>query len=193
MNKQEFNDFWNKCIMPTYKELHNKDSDLYIRDGSADSLCRNYNDIKNSTKRLYMKKSDETIKLDRHKIASCMAKAIMLDKPVCKKLGDDYTGTEDELVIANAVLAFSASISIMKAYVELSLAKENLQFREHEAEYRKICENGFVFPKTIMEVDYMSSVCWAWHHNAISGHFDVLGTANLLFMIENYSLEFYSK
>ena len=62
-----------------------------------------------------------------------------------------------------------------------------------EAAYRKICELDFVFPQTIMHVDYSTSVCWAWHHNIIDGHFDVLGTANLLFMIENYSVEAYSK
>lgn len=193
MNKQEFKCFWEKCIIPTYNKLQEKDNELYIRDGSADSLCRSYNDIKNSIKRLYMKKGEANIKLDRHKIASCMAKAILLDRPICKKVSDNYTGKESELAIANEVLAFSVTISIMKAYIELNLEKGNSQFKEHDKEYKKICENGFVFPNTIMEVDYMTSVCWAWHHNIINEHFDILGTANLLFMIENYSLAVYGK
>jgi len=42
-----------------------------------------------------------------------------------------------------------------------------------------------------MSVDYKSSVCSAWHHNAVDGYFDILGNANLFFMIENYSTAAY--
>lgn len=86
MDKQEFEQFWNKCIMPTFEDLAKVDKGLYIRDGSLDSLCRSYNDIKNCTKRTFMKKDDTMVKLDRHKIAACMVKAIVLERPIGKKL-----------------------------------------------------------------------------------------------------------
>lgn len=189
MNKLEFSKLWEKCIEPTYKELAIEDSTLYIRDGSFDSLCRLYNDIKNSTKKIYMQESDETIKLDRHKIAACMAKAILLEQPVCKRIDDNYSGKELEFVIANEVLAFSVSMAILKAYIQLKMEKGDQDYCK--IEYRKICESDFVYPPTIMHVDYRTSVCWAWHHNIINGYFDILGTANLFFMIENYSAQVY--
>lgn len=85
MDKQEFEQFWNKCIMPTFEELAKVDKGLYIRHGSLDSLCRSYNDIKNCTKRTFMKKDDTMVKLDRHKIAACMVKAIVLERPLLEK------------------------------------------------------------------------------------------------------------
>lgn len=193
MNKQEFKKFWDECIEPTFKEMSQSDSTLYIRDGSFDSLCRHYNDTKNSIKRLFMKSSGDTVKLDRHKIAACMAKAIVTDRPICKKIEEDFTGKETEAVIANEALAFSVAIAILEAYIKLKLEKKDPAFMTREKAYRKMCESGFAFPKTIMGVDYATSVCWAWYHNALSGHFDVLGTANLFFMIENYSVEVYDK
>lgn len=191
MNKQEFKKIWDDCIELTFEKLYEADHSLYIRDGSFDSLCRRYNDIKNRTKRMFMKSSDDMIRLDRHKIAACMAKAIVLDRPICKKVEEDYTGTETDFVIANEALAFLVATSILKAYIKIRL--ESNEFTTYEAAYRQICENDFSFPDTIMHVDYKTSVCWAWHHNIIEGHFDVLGTANLLFMIENYSIQVYSK
>lgn len=191
MNKQEFDKLWKECIEPTFEELVKEDTSLYIRDGSFDSLCRLYNDIKNSTKKLYMKIFGDTVKLDRHKIAACMAKAIVLERPICKRVEENYVGTEADFVIANEVLAFSVSIAILKAYIRLRLQKEDDSSRK--VAYTKICEVGFIFPETIMHVDYRTSVCWAWHHNIINGHFDILGTANLFFMIENYSVEAYSR
>lgn len=191
MNKQEFSKLWKECIEPTFEELAKEDTSLYIRNGSFDSLCRLYNDIKNSTKKVYMENSGDTVKLDRHKIAACMAKAIVLERPVCKRVEENYVGTETDFVIANEVLAFLVSIAILKAYIKLKLQKE--ENSGCEVAYRKICESDFVFPQTIMHVDYRTSVCWAWHHNIVNGYFDVLGTANLFFMIENYSIVAYSK
>lgn len=193
MNRQEFKQFWDACIIPTFNELRKADENLYIRDGSINSLCRGYNDIKNNTKCLFMKKGDEKIKLDRHKIAACMAKAIVVDRPIGREIEEDYTGQESDFVIANEALAFSVAASVIKAYIELKLEKKVPVFFQRESAYQQICAKGFAFPKTIMDVDYKTSVCWAWHHNVINGHFDVLGTANLFFMIENYSVEFYSK
>lgn len=192
MNKQEFEKLWNACIIPSFDAIKRQDKALYLRDGSFESLCRCYNDIKNSTKNLFMKK-DEPIRLDRHKIAACLAKAIVVNRPIYKEIEDEYTGNEENFLIANESLAFVTALSILRAYIELKLEKQEKGFIEREAAYRKICESDFVFPDTIMHVDYSTSVCWAWHHNIINGHFDVLGTANLFFMIENYSVEAYSK
>ncbi|MCM1049648.1 MAG: hypothetical protein NC433_14625 [Clostridiales bacterium] len=190
MNKQEFSKLWEECIEPTFTALAKEDTSLYIRSGSSDSLCRLYNDIKNSTKKIYMRNFGDIVKLDRHKIAACMAKAILLERPICKRLEEDYAGTEVNFVIANEVLAFLVSTAILKAYIKLKLQNEDNNGRKKA--YRKICESDFIFPQTIMQVDYRTSVCWAWHHNIINGYFDVLGTANLFFMIENYSIEVYS-
>lgn len=191
MNKQEFKKLWDKCIIPSFKNLQRQDSTLYIRDGSFDSVSRSYNDIKNSTKRLFMKTGTDG-KLDRHKIAACLAKAIVIEKPISKQVDDDYTGVEENFLLANEALAFAVSLSILRAYIELKLERKVEEFVSREDAYRKICESDFIFPDTIMGVDYEVSVCWAWHHNIINGNFDVLGTANLFFMIENYAVEAYS-
>lgn len=191
MNAQEFKMFWDGCFIPTFNELKITDSTLYIRDGSTDSLCREYNDIKNFVKRAFMKQSAAEIKLDRHKIAACMAKTIVLGRPICQAIENGYTGKETEFTIANEVMAFSAAMSIMRAYVEHKLNKNDPSIQKFKYAYGKICESGFIFPETIMNVDYKSSVCWAWHHNAMDGRFDILGNANLFFMIENYSIAVY--
>ena len=191
MNSQEFKTFWDGCFIPTFEELKKTDSTLYTRNGSMDSLCREYNDIKNFVKRAFMKQSTEEIKLDRHKIAACLAKAIVLERPICKKIESDYTGKETEFTIANEVMAFSVAMSIMRAYIEHKFNKKDPCIRKFEYAYSEICKHGFTFPETIMNVDYKSSVCWAWHHSAIDGHFDILGNANLFFMIENYSIAVY--
>lgn len=191
MNKNEFEKIWDKCIVPSFEVLKKQDSTIYLRAGSFDSLCICYNDIKNSTKRLFMK-SGTNGKLDRHKIAACLAKAIVMDKPICKKVNTGYTGAEEKFSLANEALAFAVSLSILRAYIELKLKNEVSEFVSRKNAYQNICEHDFVFPSTIIGVDYEVSVCWAWHHNIINGNFDVLGTANLFFMIESYAVEAYS-
>lgn len=191
MNAQEFKTFWDDCFIPTFNELKKTDNALYIRDGSMDSLCREYNDIKNFVKRAFMKQTAMEIKLDRHKIAACLAKAIVLERPICKAIESGYTGKETEFTIANEAMAFSSAMSIMKAYIEYKFNKQDPCIENFKYAYSEICKHGFTFPETIMNVDYKSSVCWAWHHNAIDGYFDILGNANLFFMIENYSLAAY--
>lgn len=189
MNKGEFDVIWKKCIEPSFAELKKQDSDLYLRDGSLDSLCRLYNDIKNQTKRDFMG-DGMNAKLDRHKIAACLAKAISIDRPICKKISGDFSGKESEFLIANEALAFVVSLAVLRAYIELKLKNGEIENPFRDA-YKKISDNDFVFPDTIMGSGYPADVCWAWHHNIINGHFDVLGTANLLFMIEQYSVQFY--
>lgn len=56
-----------------------------------------------------------------------MAKAIVLEKPICKIVDDDYTGKEKEFLIANEALAFSVAMSIIKAYIKLKLEKQGLE------------------------------------------------------------------
>lgn len=97
MNKQEFEKLWNACIIPSFDAIKRQDKALYLRDGSFESLCRCYNDIKNSTKNLFMKK-DEPIRLDRHKIAACLAKAIVVNRPIYKEIEDEYTGNEENFL-----------------------------------------------------------------------------------------------
>lgn len=193
MNKQEFEKMWNESLIPNFNKLEAQDRGIFLRNGSYESLCRTYNDIKNATKRQFMLKNGKQVVLDRHKIAACLANAIVLDKPICKKIEDDYTGTEDEFMIANEALAIGVALSVMRAYIKLKLEKKEAEFMKREEAYQKICDEDFIFPQTIMKVDYIVAICWAWHHNIINGHFDVLGTANLLFMIENYSVEAYVK
>lgn len=190
MNKQEFERLWSGCIVPSFTELYKQDQTLYLREGSSSSLCRCYNSIKNNTKRLFMKNSG-SVRLDRHKIAACLAKAIVVVRPIGKTLDDGYTGTEDEFPLANEALAFSVSLSILRAFIELKLKNKALESGLRKDACQKICDSDFIFPDTIIGVDYSVSVCWAWHHNITNGNFDVLGTANLFFMIENYSIEAY--
>lgn len=193
MNKQEFQELWDKCILPSFKKLEEQDSSIFLREGSQEVLCRTYNDIKNTAKRRFMKVYDKGVVLDRHKVAACLANAIVIDKPVCKKLDESYSGNEDDFMIANEALAFGVALSILRAFIELKLERAGDQFGMKQRAYKQICERDFVFPETIMDVSYPVTVCWAWHHNVLSGFFDLLGTANLFFMIENYSVEVYSR
>ena len=193
MNKQEFKKLWDNCIYPSFQILKEQDTTLVLRDGSFEILCRTYNDIKNQTKYQFMKKESEPVLLDRHKVAACMVKAIVIDKPIYKEIEEDYSGKEENFLVVNELLAFCVAMSMLKAYIEVKLEKRVPEFIERESAYRKICTDDFTFPKTIMSVSYPMTVAWAWHHNIIEGRFDLLGTANLLFMIENYSLEVYIK
>lgn len=193
MDKQEFKELWDKCILPSFEKLKEQDSSIFLRDDSQEVLCRSYNDIKNTAKKRFMKVYGKEVVLDRHKVAACLANAIVIDRPVYKKIDDSYTGNEDEFMIANEALAFGVALSILRAFIELKLERAGDQFGTKRKAYQQICEKDFIFPETIMDVTYPVTVCWAWHHNAIGGHFDLLGTANLLFMIENYSVEVYSK
>lgn len=140
-----------------------------------------------------MQNNVDQIRLDRHKIASCLVNAVLLDRPITKALSDDYTGTEPDFLIANEALAFIVAISTLRAFIKVKIDSDSEEIKDKVEAYRKICDCDFVFPKTIVGVDYPTSVCWAWHHNMMNGHFDILGTANLFFMIENYSLEVYGK
>lgn len=189
MNSMDYDKLWNNCIRPSLEIICKSDTKLRIRDGSYETICRLYNDVRNKAKRQYMVGELDS-KLDRHKIASCMAKAIIMSQPLIKDIDADYSGDEDAFIIANEALAFAVGLSILKAFLELKIQKaEKLSEDEYEA-YQEICRHDFVFPQSIMG-EYPAVVCWGWHHDYLDGYFDILGTANLFFMIENYSILYY--
>lgn len=191
MNREEFKDLWDRCIEPSFEKLKKQDAELYLKDGSFDSLCVCYNEIKNRIKRMYMQSTGEVIKLDRHKVASALVNAILLEKPIFKKVSDKYSGSDEMLMIANEALAFTVALSVLKAFIRVKIENNSEEISSDREAYVKLCAEDFAFPKTIVGVEYPASVCWAWHHNMLNGHFDVLGTANLFFMLEKYSVEVY--
>lgn len=129
----------------------------------------------------YMSEPDGRI--DRHKVGAAMARAILHVQPLILVAPFDE---RDKTIkntghFANEILAFHVALSIVQSFI---LTKAN---RSNDATTTEVFKDGFVFPPAQHE-SYDMHTCKALHYAKIEGRSDLFIFANLLFMIESYTL-----
>lgn len=135
-------------------------------------------------------------RIDRHKVAACMACALLRVSPIRTKQSEE---AERLLFYSNETLAFLVALSIMKSFTKAVLDSagkadedgydKSALGKYNEESLRGIVDNGYKFPAGLHD-NYLS-----WQLMALSdieNYKDfILSLSCTLFLIEEYSIMCY--
>lgn len=176
MTRAKFTEIWDKIIKPKVEEVQNSPHvNLNYRISLLkEKIFERYHQL-NPIIHTYL--PDPSGRIDRHKIASAFIQVIMELKPFSIDIGD-----EERLAVkyrlVNEILAFYVGISIVYSFI-----------MEDADSNRKIFEKGFLFPKC-PHGDYLMYIYENLYYAfSINENFDLFTFANLLFLIEEYTIE----
>ncbi len=190
--KSEINKLWDECILSIIVEMAEDLGLKYKRLSYLERrLKRVYGQLKNHFITTYM--SIESPDIDRHKIAACALKAIMMVKPLYiplryrfkfiftkKKLYEIINPELTEadykyIILANEYLAWSVAASIIDGFIKIS---ENDKRLKHD----------ILLPDPFPEDDddYLLDLCICLHYTK-SRYISTIMLSNTFFLLEKYS------
>ncbi|MCL2362318.1 MAG: hypothetical protein FWC73_10965 [Defluviitaleaceae bacterium] len=216
MTKETFDDIWN-IIKDTADAIQNDTNGMAKFDNHQKSTVFHHYEYLNAlSKNRHMAKSrngilcekrdvvartEEEIRLDRHKVSSCIACALLRVHPM--EVIPNNEAKTNLSYYANEVLAFFVALSVMRSFTNKVLtslrsgnsnehkkARESTLAEVSTNTLEKIITDGYVFPRRGEHDDYL-----LWQLIALSdiNDFDdyVISLSCTLFLIEEYSIKFY--
>lgn len=186
-NIDEFDRIWNEVVIP----LLNKSVSTYNVKNKNLSICKIF------CKKLFFKNKKnfiekymywDTDKIDKHKIASCFMKSILLIKPIripfINKLKIrfkplEYSNPIDKTLLINEYLSLSVAITIIEGYITTNY---NENFCQHPLNH------PIYFPDPFPDGDenYIKDICIDLHYTK-AYKFNTITYANIFFLLEKYS------
>lgn len=142
-----------------------------------DEIFDFYEKLKESCKRNWMEKS--VILLDRHKIAACLALAIMHVLPI-KKIDTRLQNQKRLYYAANETLASLTALYVLQHFIVYKDTEIRTDVKD------KISQEGLLFPDVNSE-DYILWLSSSFKECDVSD-VNILLLSNILFYIEKYSI-----
>lgn len=183
---QEFDKIWDNVVVVTIKQLQLEFQEYIYSDGyekKKGKAKRLYNTYKNIFLKSYMSSSVSNI--DRHKIAACFTKALLVVKPfkintraLNKAVKDGILNKDSkekkQITFINEYLALSVVITILDSYILYDENKKN--------------KHIILLPDPYPEKDddYIKDVCLDLHFTN-SKKINIVTLANVFFLLEKYS------
>jgi hypothetical protein len=177
-----------------------KKDDVYFNYNKFSRLCR-HRHMDSGGKKL-RKVAKDSPRIDRHKVASCVACAILQVRPMDIRRDEE---TARLAHFANETLAFLVALSVMKSFT-----KTIIEIKEGDARYKnddgvdvsalsrtktrvlqRIVDDGYVFPR-IGNSDYLLWQIMAMSDIRLLDDY-ILSLSCILFLIEAHSLCSYEK
>ena len=209
MTKGKFNEIWN-IISDTAIAIENDTNGrakfnithkdvIHQHYEKLNALCKlhHMSKIRECPDGVSKTRHSEDFTLDRHKVASCMACALLRLRPIDVD-SEVYDGT-NLTYYANELLAFFVALSIMKSFTNRLLERkdnpddlgDSTLSSVDTAILQGIVDDGYVFPDRGNHNDYL-----LWQLIALSniGDFSdyVISFSCTLFLIEEYTIALYS-
>lgn len=185
MTKGKFTELWEQIgnaaqdIVNTYPEV------IVFNSQKKDYIEYEYEKFKSFCKEKHMvspSESDEALRIDRHKIASCIAGAILSTKPLEYVKLNNGESMPRILYLANETLAFFSALAIVKSFIRADTSNMAQLDSELKKEFLK---NGFIFPHPAHD-DYLPWVLYLLQEGSKIG-FNVLSFSNILYLLETYT------
>lgn len=191
MTFDKFNDLWkqigniaqdieNSC----QGEAHlNEEKKVYVQ-YEYDNLrkhCKQHLSKDTNTQSLKNRESQEEPLLDRHKVAACVAGAVLRAKPM------EITSSSEKsrynlLYFCNESLALFSALGIVKSFIRSDLKNVMELDLNLKDDFLK---DGFLFPKPLHS-DYLPWLLFVLQESSQIG-FNVLSFSNILYLIETYT------
>lgn len=185
MNNNKFDELWT-VISNAAEDIQNACKDqTHFNSQKKLYVLYEYNKLRDDCKKQHFDAEEpedyEDILLDRHKVAACIAGAILSAKPldappVPKK------GRYKMSYFANETLALFSALGIVKSFIESDKENKIKLDGEQKSDFSK---NGFIFPKSAHD-DYIIWLIFLLHESSKIG-FNVLSFSNILYLLETYT------
>lgn len=179
MSDVQFSPIWEIVIYPIIKQQCEDDHRVYYNKKVSRFLIEHYfNKYRDEFIASFMEYKNKNI--DRHKIAACLVKAILVAKPIKIKPSFFITSffskkrIDERVRLHNESLSISTAISILESYI----------FSDDERRFKHRIFLPLPFPEK--DNEYERDLYIALYH--IGGRkFEPIIFANLLFLLEKYS------
>ncbi len=173
-----FETIWDNAVIPTCREYINKYDVVDHTERSKNKIKRCFYEETQFFIHSYM--IDETRNIDRHKIASCMVKAILIAKPLrvsfFNKVKQLFKKIEldDVTYLINQYLSMNVAILILEGYIRSDVKKE--------------IKHKIFIPEPFPEgqKNYMKDVCLDLYYTKPK-KINTITYANIFFLWEKYS------
>ena len=181
-DRESYEIIWEEIIE---KEINNFMDSYYgyicLIPNAKEEIWKKYVFLNNHCKVNYMVSRDK--KIDRHKIAACYMKSVLLVAPLRFSKKNEHG--EDALAL-NERLAITVGLSLVCAFVISAIKKqENIPQEERQKLIDKF-DKGINVPSgnLVNHGDYMENYCKELFFNAMEGDLSVLSLAHELYLLE---------
>lgn len=176
MNAVTFNTIWTDGIVVEAKNIVNDNAGFVIfNEKTKEAILDRYNELNKMCKTHFMFHSDGL--LDRHKVCASLIIAIVQIRPLTSDRPTDSFG---DYYAFNEKLAFRVALSVLASYVN------------HARNDEKI--DRFIFPEMKnTDEQYEDVFCKMIRLDNCYNQLSVLSIANILFLLERYTLLYDSK
>lgn len=180
MEKTGFEEFCVLTIDAYIDELREIDKEygaLTVRESRKKYVYLFYEIARMNIRKYFMQL--ESKPMDRHKIGSVMAYAILRSKII--KVNRLIPDLPEKILMANEYLAFTVAMNIVEIY-----KREMEDYRFHEG-YTLFMPRTYHENEKSTESVYLSNVCKALYYIPSMRRFDIFAYANILFLLEKYT------
>ena len=182
MTEKKFEELWVQ-IRNTALDIVNECNDgTSFNNKKRNSVEYEYNRLREICKKKHMRSEPDSPRLDRHKVASCIAGAILRVNPLEYYPSKGYCDRIKLSFLANEALSLFSALAIVKSFIRSDVTNEI----KLPTEYKEIfLKNGFLFP----EPRYDEYIPWLLYllQDSSTVEFNVLSFSNILFLIETYT------
>lgn len=180
MEKTDFEEFCALTIDAYIDELVEMDKEygaLIVRESRKKYVYLFYEIARMNIRKYFMQL--ESKPMDRHKIGSVMAYAILRSKII--KVNRLIPDLPEKILMANEYLAFTVAMNIVEMY------KRGMKDYKFYEEYTLIMPRTFHEDIKGTESVYLNNVCKALYYIPSIRRFDIFAYANILFLLEKYT------
>ena len=179
MKNETFDIIWREGILKKGKRIVDGNvGKVEFDEKSKNRILNEYNKLRDYCKVSYMRDPDGL--LDRHKVCACLIIAIIKASPL---IDVNSEGLSELKTIYNENLAVSVGLTLLRQYI--------INAHSQDEQYIKIFEKGFRFPETERDTRYQELLCLMLYYDIENNHYSILGLANILFLIEEYTKSIY--
>ncbi len=180
MEIHDFYAIYDKIIKSYIEEILERDKSvncLKLIKRRIQKIYVYYEQKRIEVRKQYMRNSNSP--LDRHKIASCLAFAILKSRVF--KVNRLKSNIPEELLLANEYLAFYVAINIVE------------MFKRFESDYKFNNNYILIFPKTFHEDSdheentFVYNTCKGFSFIKNLNYFDIIAYSTILFQLERYT------
>lgn len=190
MTEKKFGELWIQIGNAAQDIVNTCDGDVIFNENKKQYIAFEYDRLRKRCKEMHMLFnasstggiSKESPRIDRHKVAACIAGAILNAKPFESDAEVDNNDHKRIVYLANETLALFSALAIVQSFIRDD--KDNTM--ELDPELKNIfLTKGFSFP-TPLHSDYLPWLLFLLRDN-LGNEFNVLAFSNILYLIETYT------
>lgn len=191
MDKIKFDELWERIRLIAHEIKNTCQDGTEVVESKKDELREEYNLLRIGAGKVHLRDSVniefsvESTRMDRHKVASCMAGAILKVGILSQPKNIDPKGRKMISYFANETLAAFSGLAIVKAFIRADKNNEIGYSNEILEKKDKFLEEGFIFPSPTQD-DFLPWLIYAFSDSK-NTKYNVMAFSNIFYLLEAYT------